>query len=61
MVFVVNAVWFACVVVVVVVVFGVVVVVVVVISLPPCFSVVKFGLRASGSLGGSHSGLEYSN
>ena len=61
MVFVVNAVWFACVVVVVVVVFGVVVVVVVVISLPPYFSVVKFGLGASGSLGGSHSGLEYSN
>ena len=46
--FVVNAVWFACVVVVVVVVFGVVVVVVVVISLPPYFSVVKFGLGASG-------------
>ena len=55
--FVVNAVWFVCVVVVVVVVLGVVVVVVM-ISLFPYFSVVLFGLGANGSLGGSHLGLE---
>ena len=56
--FVVNAVWFACVVVVVVIVLGVVVVVVVMSSLFPYFSVVLFGLGTNGSLGGSHLGLE---